>query len=267
MDFFYEPHRDVYKYPHAEFGLLGAKFHMHQIIEMIYVIRGTLRIELATGGGISLLVHPGEMAVINCGTPHSTIPSDGMWYMLCFIPIASLTHELRPPTGMVFTKVYRESESGILSSMLEAMVKMTKTYESDESRVRLSAFANAVMSLVMPELRGSMSQLTSNEIRVDITSYIYKNYRNPDLTAKSIGLAVGFSARSVELSVKESVGKTVKELITELRVNDAKLLLRSTDDNVESIGFSVGFESPRTFFRVFREKVGMTPSEYRESEG
>ena len=267
MDFLYEPHRDAYKYPHAEFGCLGAKFHIHKVIEMIYVIRGTLRVEIAAGDGMSLLVHPGETVVINCGTPHSTIPSDNMWYMLCFIPIASLTHELRPPTGMAFTELYRESESGILSSMFEAMVKMTKTYESDDSRVRLSAFANAVMSLVMPELRGSMSRLTSNEIQVDITSYIYKNYRNSDLTAKSIGLAVGFSARSVELSVKESVGRTVKEYITELRISDAKLLLRSTDDNVESIGFSVGFASTRTFFRVFREKVGMTPGEYRESKG
>ena len=96
-------------------------------------------------------------------------------------------------------------------------------------------------------------------------TYVYKNYRNPDLTADSISRAFGYSKRTLTDIFSESVGNSVKRYIDSLRVNDAKTLLLTTSASVESIAYEVGYDCPRTFFRVFKAHTGTTPTAFRES--
>ena len=63
----------------------------------------------------------------------------------------------------------------------------------------------------------------------------------------------------------ESIGNSVKRYIDSLRVNDAKTLLLTTSASVESIAYEVGYDCPRTFFRVFKAHTGTTPTAFRES--
>ena len=58
--------------------------------------------------------------------------------------------------------------------------------------------------------------------------------------------------------------KKMGDYINELRVKDAAKRLVETDDNVISIAFSVGFDSLRTFNRVFPKFMNMTPEKYRK---
>ena len=96
-------------------------------------------------------------------------------------------------------------------------------------------------------------------------TYVYKNYRNPELTADSISRVFGYSKRTLSDIFSESIGNSVKRYIDSLRVNDAKTLLLTTSASVESIAYEVGYDCPRTFFRVFKAHTGTTPTAFRES--
>ena len=53
------------------------------------------------------------------------------------------------------------------------------------------------------------------------------------------------------------------EYVQVLRVEEAKLLLETTDRAVDDVALDVGYLEPSSFRRLFRRMVGLTPSEYR----
>jgi AraC-like DNA-binding protein len=49
-------------------------------------------------------------------------------------------------------------------------------------------------------------------------------------------------------------------------LEQAKVLLQETEFTINYIGESVGFKSPGYLNRLFRQEMGMLPSEYRRSK-
>lgn len=64
-------------------------------------------------------------------------------------------------------------------------------------------------------------------------------------------------------SFKKETGKSFREYLTELRLEQAKHLLRFSSIRVGEIAFSVGFNDPNYFSNVFRAYEGLSPREYR----
>ncbi len=48
-----------------------------------------------------------------------------------------------------------------------------------------------------------------------------------------------------------------------MRLEKAKELLETTDSSISEAAFQTGFNSPSNFTKVFREKYGITPSQFR----
>ena len=71
------------------------------------------------------------------------------------------------------------------------------------------------------------------------------------------------SRRALELRVRKTLDKSLLDLIHDVRIEQARDLLRRTDKSVREIATASGFPSVTTFFRVFGEKVGMSPREFR----
>ncbi|MFE9971970.1 helix-turn-helix domain-containing protein [Streptomyces hirsutus] len=63
---------------------------------------------------------------------------------------------------------------------------------------------------------------------------------------------------------RATFGETPHRYLQRRRVERAMFLLRETDHSVTSIGFEVGFNSPGTFSRTFRDIVGRSPRTYRK---
>jgi AraC-like DNA-binding protein len=60
-------------------------------------------------------------------------------------------------------------------------------------------------------------------------------------------------------------GETPHRYLQRRRVERAMFLLRETDRSITDICMAVGFSSLGTFSRMFREVVGLTPSEFRRT--
>jgi AraC family transcriptional regulator, transcriptional activator of pobA len=63
--------------------------------------------------------------------------------------------------------------------------------------------------------------------------------------------------------VKNETGKTNKEFIQLAIIEKAKYKLLNSIDTVSEIAYYLGFEYPQYFNRLFKNKTGMTPLEFR----
>ena len=89
--------------------------------------------------------------------------------------------------------------------------------------------------------------------------------------AKEQGLpTVKFLADNVHLSpsylsdlLKKETGKNAQEHIHFYLIEEAKNYLINTEKNINEIAYSLGFEYPQYFNKLFKQKTGNTPMEYR----
>ena len=66
----------------------------------------------------------------------------------------------------------------------------------------------------------------------------------------------------------QEVGVTFTEYLTNLRMNKAKELLRTTQMRSSDVAYAVGYNDPHYFSYLFKKHTGMTPRDYRkEAQG
>jgi AraC family transcriptional activator of pobA len=75
--------------------------------------------------------------------------------------------------------------------------------------------------------------------------------------------ALGTTPHLLDKSVRETLGKSVKDVVLDRRLIEAKRLLKFTIRPVEDIAFSIGFKDPAYFSRFFRLQVGESPTRWR----
>jgi len=64
--------------------------------------------------------------------------------------------------------------------------------------------------------------------------------------------------------LSKETGRSAKEHINDFLVDKAKHLLLSSPDSVSGIAYTLGFNYPHYFARLFKQKTGKTPQEYRQ---
>lgn len=72
------------------------------------------------------------------------------------------------------------------------------------------------------------------------------------------------STRYLSDTLKKETGKTTTEHIQLFLIDMAKNRLLEPNTSVSQIAYELGFEYPQYFSRLFKKKVGMSPSEYRQ---
>ena len=98
-------------------------------------------------------------------------------------------------------------------------------------------------------------------------SYIEKNLSSP-LTLEAIAATAGMSPNYFCNIFKEINGITVWEYIVSKRCDmAAQMLLLGQDKNIIDIAEECGFNSSANFNKAFKKRIGITPSEYRQSGG
>ena len=77
--------------------------------------------------------------------------------------------------------------------------------------------------------------------------------------------AYGVSLAYVSECVRAQTGRTYKELLQKHRMETAARLLRRSDLNIQQIIAQVGYENTSYFYRLFHERYGQSPREYRRA--
>jgi two-component system response regulator YesN len=97
-----------------------------------------------------------------------------------------------------------------------------------------------------------------------ITGFIRLHFRNPALKIQDIANEVHFSTAYLSYLFKREMHKNLWDYVTELRIDEAKRLLTTTDKKRYEVAYEVGYESPEHFGRMFKRYAGLSPAEYRK---
>ncbi|MBO9608299.1 MAG: AraC family transcriptional regulator [Paenibacillaceae bacterium] len=103
-----------------------------------------------------------------------------------------------------------------------------------------------------------------NEILIEtIKEVITSNYTNLNLGLQEIGDVMKMSPAYIGKLFKRSQGLSIAEYINEVRLQYAVHYLKSGTYTINDIIEKVGFGNRGNFFRLFKNKYGTTPKEYR----
>ncbi len=75
---------------------------------------------------------------------------------------------------------------------------------------------------------------------------------------------MNMSERNLNIICKNNFQKSVSEIIETRKLIEAKNLLIHTDKSVSEIGYELGYNEKSYFTRVFRNKLSVTPTKFRE---
>ena len=84
-----------------------------------------------------------------------------------------------------------------------------------------------------------------------------------EASLSNVARAYGVSLAYVSECVRTQTGRTYKELLQKHRMETAARLLRRSDLNIQQIIAQVGYENTSYFYRLFHERYGLSPREYR----
>ncbi|NLR92114.1 helix-turn-helix domain-containing protein [Flammeovirga agarivorans] len=119
------------------------------------------------------------------------------------------------------------------------------------------------------EKRREVELQLNNDLEI-IIDYIEdeKAYLKNDFSLITLAKEVKMHRSRVSFVINEGLNMNFNEFISHYRIKEAKKLLRSdegTNLKLEFLAKESGFNSKSTFNRAFKEKTGLTPSQYRES--
>jgi len=98
-----------------------------------------------------------------------------------------------------------------------------------------------------------------------LTELMEKNMDNGDLIVDDLVKKLAVSRSVFFKKLKTLTGLAPIEFIKEMRVKRAAQLIESGGFNMTQISYMVGINDPRYFSRCFKQRFGMTPTEYKEN--
>lgn len=95
---------------------------------------------------------------------------------------------------------------------------------------------------------------------------ILSNIQNEKFGVLDLAKKLGFSRSQLLRKIKKSTGKSVNQLIREIRLKEGAKLLLNDEFTASEISFKVGFNSPSYFTKCFLDFYGVTPGEFKKSD-
>ncbi len=103
------------------------------------------------------------------------------------------------------------------------------------------------------------------EISVSIMEYIREHYSDPDLNISQIAYRFRVKPTWISATFKKETGKSILEVIRQIRIENAKKFLRD-GLSVMEVSQMVGFQDTTTFIRTFKSLVGVTPGQLKNKQ-
>lgn len=101
----------------------------------------------------------------------------------------------------------------------------------------------------------------------DAIAYVRAHFSEPELSLNDVADSLHLSVGYLCMLFKQETGVTLKNHITDVRIEEAKRLLRTGHAKIYEICTAVGYPNSQYFSQVFYKKVGMYPAEYRKTGG
>ncbi len=165
-----------------------------------------------------------------------------------------------------------EQEQRTISNCVEMIAAEIKERIDDHSQQVLVSNIELLLNYCTRYYsRQFNTRSAQNKDVVSKVESLLKGYYHSDRLLQEGPPNVSFLAKECFLSpgylsdlLKKETGKTAKDHINDFLVDKAKHLLLGSTDSVSGIAYTLGFNYPHYFSRLFKKKTGVTPQEYRQ---
>ncbi len=263
--------------PHTRF--VHFPKHRHNYIEIMYMCSGqTTHI---INSSAKVVLEEGDLLFFNQNTFHEILPASqndvGVNFIVLpeFFDVAFQMIEKDSELGkfLVSTLCQDENEGQYLhfkvaqiltvQNLVENMVWSIVNRQDNKYQINQYTMGLLFMHLLnRTDLidTGSIEQY-ENRLVFSALKYIEDHYKDANLTE----LAVQMNQTVFKLSklIRSATGNTFKELLQQKRLDKAIQLLDKTNLSVSDIINAVGYDNTSYFYRIFRQKYGISPKEYR----
>ncbi len=276
-------------------------YHAHEFFEFNYILRGSC-VNVVEGKTISM--NEGDILLMPPGIYHAVFASKESYVLnisiapdffgaFCeeFSGISSRFSEFLSSLDSKECYLYflcrdcREIES-VVWNMIEHCLKrfnpkyyakdgfleqICKIYGKNQELGRFDFLLAEIrlkeILLLMLRYGNSHSELPNKQkknsaLMVSIFDYINKNYQNITLT--SLAARFRYSETHISRLLKEKTGLSFADLLINVRLSHALVLLCDQEMKICEISQRIGYEAPSYFYRLFKKNFGITPLEYRK---
>ena len=109
----------------------------------------------------------------------------------------------------------------------------------------------------------SMLDAMDQQLLKNIEQYVMQNMSRGQISLEEMASAMGMGRVPFFHRIRNLTNKTPAELVRDMRLKHACILLKRTNINMSELASNIGFFTAENFINIFREKFGMTPLEYR----
>ena len=109
----------------------------------------------------------------------------------------------------------------------------------------------------------SMLDAMDQQLLRNIEQYVMQNMSRGQISLEEMATAMGMGRVPFFHRVRNLTSKTPAELVRDMRLKHACILLKRTNINMSELASNIGFMTAENFINIFKEKFGMTPLEYR----
>ena len=108
-----------------------------------------------------------------------------------------------------------------------------------------------------------MLDAMDQQLLKNIEQYVMQNMSRGQISLEEMASAMGMGRVPFFHRVRSITNKTPAELVRDMRLKHACILLKRTNINMSELATNIGFFTAENFINIFKEKFGMTPLEYR----
>ncbi len=253
---------------------------LHDFWELVYADKGTA---ICTANGKRIQLNQGDMLFHKPNEPHSLLfeggektgvfvisfecPSEAMWFF----------------TDKMIT--LNRKQINFVHDIIETAKKTYDItfYDSDTENMQLLAsptlggqqiIKNNLEMLLIDVMRyqteteyGNYVFLQEREINDKLSEEIIKILKTSlslQLNIDDIAKATSYSKAYIFRQFKKATGKGIMEYFTELKIKEAKKLLRENELSIKGIADALGFDTPNYFSKVFKKHCKVTPTNYKK---
>lgn len=255
--------------------------HTHNFVEVVYMCEGCTR-HIINGNEVTL--KKGELIFLNQNATQEIYPASEHDIAVNFIILPEFfDHSLRM-IGEEENAV-RDFLIGCLRSdylgtdylhfMVSDVLPVQNLVENmiwtlTNSQHNKRSINQITMGLLFLQLINHTDKVTAGynntekELVLTVFRFIEEHYRDGELS--ELARTLHYDLYWLSRIIKKYTGKTYTQLLQAKRLSQAVFLLTNTNLPVHDIGHTVGYENLSYFHRIFKDKYGISPRQYREKK-
>lgn len=251
-------------------GSRSFLYHWHDSVEVLYGLEG----ETAVGVmGRPYVLGRGDILVIGPGESHCVFPSGLQARRVCvmFEPGFLFSPGCFAPYRACFSQIPKHSKDWPEDTRRKIKDGISQIYEESSRpqpgwellvHASLTEMAACIVR-TLPKTEPPLRQRGEGLLRRAL-AYLSAEYLN-DISLDSCAKALGFHPAYLSHQFKAQTGVSFHRYLVNLRLIKAESLLEDCSLPISQAAAQAGFYSLKTFYRVFYEKHGASPGDFRKA--